>query len=44
MYGGEEKRVTGFMGNPEGERHLEDQGVPWREMLKWVLNLQQGRA
>ena len=41
MYGGEEKRMTGFMANPEGESHLEDQGEPWRETLKFIFNNQQ---
>jgi hypothetical protein len=37
IYGGEERRINGFwLGNVKEGDHLEDVGVDWRIILKWI--------
>jgi hypothetical protein len=36
-YGGEERRIQGFGGGPEGKNHLEDLGVDGRIILEWII-------
>jgi hypothetical protein len=33
---GKEKCIQGFTAEPEGRRPLEDTGVVWRIILKWI--------
>jgi len=36
-YGGEERCIQGFGGEPEGRDHLEDPSVDGRIMLRWIF-------
>ena len=33
-----------WVGKPEGKNHLEDPGIDWRIILKWILKLLEGCA
>jgi hypothetical protein len=43
MFGGEERCIQGFLGEPEGRRLLENPGVDWRIILKWIFEKWDGR-
>ena len=37
MCGGEESCFRVYVGKPEGKSHLEDLGMDWRSILKWIF-------